>query len=754
MAIKRSIYADEIGRTGTTIYSGRLEEEFNLDIRNEKGFGQPGGPAGIYEEMRQSDATTQLLLLLSVLPVVSAEPTVTIHPDGDPAFAKQIHSWLFEEMQTNPATLLRWICDGYFGDGFALGEVRLGTSGGAWKPMDVGQRLAKSIYAWHLDADGRKLEEVEQWVQGDGVTDSHPRIPAEKILLWSNGGFGLNFQGVSLFRPCYAAWKIKQMLLRYIGVRGERAAIGVPILFYEPGAESEMDNFKQILRTWRSHEKSYILLNRQHVQPDGLVVKHCDSERLPLGEDIATLNQEILSAGAAAFFNLGMTATGARSVGEIHADFWQMAAAGHARVIADGFQPLINKLVDWNFGKPANGKYPYVELRGVKRINWGQVAQLLQTGLLTADSEMEQVARENFMLPSHRVSVPEAKPEAAEQEADNRGVGAHDHAERTWKMRAGGVVSWRELRPEELRYDWDAIRLRFDSAPREVQGLFEQDRDRWLAAHRQDFEDLIRAPQAARRAQVDAMFSTAEMRAMTKELRSLLQQVRIFGQRQAQKAARKDRLTPPAERQEQRTEAANVAEPGVGSQGALERLGQMLDRPITLACADVPDYEPTTFVSKHLGGREGVDKLLDNEAARLADIWRAALADSTAGAVQEAQAQVSMGVDAGQAVGALTNDLLALALDKPTKGAWGIIARAFNLGEDEFANMVGTGVFTKIKYSALLDERVCDECEAADMAPAVVIGSPEEADLPNVPNPDCDGNNGGCNMCRCVWTYF
>ena len=79
-----------------------------------------------------------------------------------------------------------------------------------------------------------------------------------------------------------------------------------------------------------------------------------------------------------------------------------------------------------------------------------------------------------------------------------------------------------------------------------------------------------------------------------------------------------------------------------------------------------------------------------------------------------------------------------------------LVSEAISIGRDAEARERAEEIRAAI-YSALLDERTCDECYNWD-GNEFQVGSPDYNAL-TPPNSNCASVNSGANKCRCIWVY-
>jgi len=177
-APKRSIGKGEIGATGTKIFSGIIDEEFNPNLRSLEAV-------KVYDRMRKSDAQVFASLQAVKLPLLSA--TWYIEPaKGDDINETEaqdqadfITKNLFKDLKWN-RQLKRILT--YLDFGFKYLEKVFGIDeDGKIVWIKWGDRQQNAHYAWENDSG--KKGALQQLPSCEG--DYNPFTPMEKLLVFS-----------------------------------------------------------------------------------------------------------------------------------------------------------------------------------------------------------------------------------------------------------------------------------------------------------------------------------------------------------------------------------------------------------------------------------------------------------------------------------------------------------------------------------------------------------------------------------------
>jgi len=427
---------DEIGGTGTAIYSGFIsDEEYNADLRGSLG-------RAIYDKMRRSDGQVKATLLACTLPIHAA--TWSVEPASDsPAdidIARELEWNLFEGMTITWQSYLSHVLL-MLPFGFSMFEKVWQVVDGKLYWRKLAPRLPRTLYKWELDAHGGLSGVVQQsWVNNQYVQVT---IPSDKLLVFTNEKEGSNFEGVSLLRAAYKHWYFKDLLYRIDGIAAERHAVGLPVFTYPPTANAEtkakLDEMGQMIQ---AHERMYLRLPEEiKFEMTGLTGSIRD-----VMPSIEHHDRMISRSVLAQFLNLGSGDVGSWALARDQSSFFLMALRAVTTNICDTMNRYaIPQWVDFNYGNV--DAYPRLTVSGLETRDTEKYAKsvtdLVMAGLLTPGRDLEDSLRAFLKLP--------ALPEEATQ------------AERHWH----GTEFVRELRSEEKLVALDEVESTLDKAQAE-----------------------------------------------------------------------------------------------------------------------------------------------------------------------------------------------------------------------------------------------------------------------------------------------
>ena len=246
------------GATGTKIFDGVIDEEYNRELSGQKGM-------DTYDKMRRSDAQVSAILLAMELPIRSAywyiDPAKDENDevaDFDKEVADFVQEALFEKLQDGFDNKLREILT-MLPFGFSVFEkVYTGDGERVWIDK-LGFRKQTTIMRW-MTKD--RFPGITQWVPTAGPTGEYERdIPGAKLLVFTYRKEGDNYQGISVLRSAYKNYYMKDRLYRFDAVKHERQGVGIPVIYIPSKATKEQKLLAaSIVRNIRATEQTGIVM--------------------------------------------------------------------------------------------------------------------------------------------------------------------------------------------------------------------------------------------------------------------------------------------------------------------------------------------------------------------------------------------------------------------------------------------------------------------------------------------------------------
>ena len=323
----------------------------NLNLINQLAYGQPGTRTwGEWETVIRTDPAVAASLDLVVAPLREAELTVLAGENAeDEKLAQTQADYLRDNLTLWLEPLWVEVCQqvvrGMLGYGFAIQEPVLDTreddrlpGGFGYYLKKLAQRLPASLEynAWAEKDD--ELVAVYQRGLKSGNWVTYQPLLAEKMLLWSWNREGNNYAGFSAFRPVWYLCKIREHLLKIIGIGHQREALGVPMAEMDPNAPltpRQRAKLRRVLENLVYHENAAIVL------PPGVKLTWFNAPGANKGHVLDTWRQlglAIMETLQAQQMALGTSNTGARAVGDVH----DAAKNGFVRGVKAAVEGVLN----------------------------------------------------------------------------------------------------------------------------------------------------------------------------------------------------------------------------------------------------------------------------------------------------------------------------------------------------------------------------------------------------------------------------
>lgn len=276
-----------------------------------------------------------------------------------------------------------------FGHSIFEQEARLDDKG-RLRLKRLGHRPARTISRFNVAKDGG-LESIEQMTT---LGASGP-IDVNRLVAYVYEREGGNWAGISLLRPAYKNWVLKDRLLRANTTTIIRNGLGIPV--YE-GAEGEEDlsaGLAQAKAVRAGEDAGAATPNGAKLRLMG--VEGTLPDAMP---SIRYHDEQIARAVLAHFLNLG-TQTGSWALGSTFADFFTLSLQALAQQVADvANQHVVEDIVDWNWGEtePAP-KLVFEDIGSRQQASAAAIKLLADAGILLPDRSLEEASRQMLGLP-------------------------------------------------------------------------------------------------------------------------------------------------------------------------------------------------------------------------------------------------------------------------------------------------------------------------------------------------------------------
>lgn len=400
----------EIGVHGTSIWSGYITEDYNVQFRDLT------TALKTYIKMLRSDATCQAVQLSMELPILALPFDIrpTFNSDEEKKRAAFIRQDLFVDMTIAFYDVLRQALS-MFWAGFSLFEkVWITDKQGNIHLKKIAQRLQNTVLRWIFDKQGG----CQGFIQSAPPIYKDTPIKIDKLLIFTHRKEGGNVEGVSIFRAAYRHWYYKDVAYRLQAIKAERNAVGVPAMKIPPNASAQ-DKAKaqEIVTHLRVDEEGGV------VYPEAWDLKLLGAggagEGFPYSELIKHHDLMITKAALATFLNLAGTSPGSFALSRELTNLFLVAANANLRYVKEVFDRyLIKPWYRYNWGETEHYPVLYskeLDVRDMESSARG-LALLVGSGLLAPDEQVVDWVRRTFYgLPALEET---AQPVALEVELD------------------------------------------------------------------------------------------------------------------------------------------------------------------------------------------------------------------------------------------------------------------------------------------------------------------------------------------------
>lgn len=404
----------ELGRTGTNIFSGMINEEYLGELSGTRAM-------KVYDEMRKSDATVKAALLAIQLPIRRAQWFITPGTDDDQGkeIAEFVDKALFQYQSITWDDILRQaLLSTAYGVMVFEKVFEIKTIGSkqvvCWKKF--APRLPKSIIAW-------QMENGDDGIQQQTIDGSNVSIPIEKLLIFVQEKEGDNWWGISALRAAYKAWYMKKNLEVIDAIAHERQGLGVPFVKLPPSAsDQDKTQATTILSNMRAHDGGYLL------EPDNMSVEFKDMHSGTTKDAARAIDyhdRQIVKAVLAQFLSLGSGPSGSYGLSQDHSTLFLQSIEAIANNICDVINKYaIEQLVNLNFDGVQ--EYPKLEYSGISRKDVEGLStayqRLMQSGGLKKNDADDGYLRKVLGLPDNETAPTETEDETVEETTADLGL--------------------------------------------------------------------------------------------------------------------------------------------------------------------------------------------------------------------------------------------------------------------------------------------------------------------------------------------
>ena len=399
---KEGVKVLNIGTSGIENYSGYIDEDYLDTIQYNR------TRAEIYDKMRRQDDTIARVKRVIENPVKAASWEFSIKEEfaqSDEAKKQQeLFNHIFMEDLSVPWQQKIHELITYVWYGFACFEktfkiVKAHPKHGPYIGLRSLTWLSpKTIERWNLDHSNEQLFSVSQYAYGDAnrVVD----IPAKFLVHYALDQEGQNFNGISILRPLYRNWTVKQKALERLAGGVEKYGIPIPIVKFPTDRVDEQEKQEAInaMKAYNSGNNNFLLV------PHGWELETTDGKFDPekIQSVINSQDKGMVFSILANFIELGKGG-GSFALSQDLSSFFLKSCESYTKTITDS----LNRTVVKDLSLYNTAKEPMVELkvRGISdRIGKELgilIKDLVGSGVITGDDELESSIRKRLGLPAH-----------------------------------------------------------------------------------------------------------------------------------------------------------------------------------------------------------------------------------------------------------------------------------------------------------------------------------------------------------------
>ena len=775
-----------IGIYGTKVFGGFLSEEYNLRLQGTRKWSE-------WEKMA-NDATINQNKSAVTLPIRNAKWDVERPNDSKVAQDMQTFSrqQLFKRPEQRWEGLLEQILDFTF-DGISWFEKIFTTDDFDGKQVvvwkEIAYRYPRTIFRYNNDEETEKLKSIEQMAEnaGTGLLETNT-IPVERLIIFTKSKYGADYEGKGYNRILYRQYKQKDLYEKALAIYIDRFAAGILNINTPSGTLSNddvRDKIEEMAKDIRSGEKAYIITE------EGMTIevlqggtKGGSTGTSPIIAAIRLQEDNMAKTVLAQFLNLGTTQSGSRALGDVGVNFFLLTVQAVADQVADELTLHLHELLAMNWDKATHGdSYPIVTVKGIQhkdiKIISDAFANFKNGGAIeTGDKETEQHIRNALEFPPLSDDAVELDNKVQQEKLKQKKQALKD-------MKAGIIPiepnqppdtgTGQRQNPPQIENDSEAVPDE-QNQPKQVVAI-ENDDDVRKFIH-ETLAPLSRntARQVAREAKSETLrrheeivlnFREIEQRIVDMQNRVGTKATNFFTTYEEKvvkgtSAGVDPRIIRPAglnkflnsiklelreTHKQGRTDYQREFDIVTGKQESVEFIETIDEKFIddTLKHNDYYKDEILKFVLPRnavIPNPKWLQDLIDEaEAIMLAEVRR--IQDNALAAQFRVNRE---GATGAQRLSIITESVGTLSIDGLTKAVKQTVNVAYGEGRKaQSAKKTSEGAVQQEIYSAVFDNMICSLCAPKDGL-VHVPGDP----LFTAPNPECLGNRGRSNGCRCI----
>ena len=354
-----SYYSHFQTATGGSRFGSRFSttEEYNPSLQGREGI-------AIYNQMRRSDGQCAAVLRDLKAPIEAAAWSITSEDDD---VADALSAMLgISRIGTRIAGRAPLDWSSFLGEMLTSLEFGFSIHEKSWRIDNeklVLDRLSfrpqSSVESWEVSKWGDFLGvmQVDPKTKGRVGEDKKVFLASEDLVLMNIDAEGSNFSGMSVLRPAYKHWFIKEALYRIDAIAIEKFGVGIPIARpmkiddhggFEISKESS-DEAEKIVREMRAGNSAHIVSDGSY---DFAFLDLGNNSRYEPYTAIEHHDNMISKSVAAQFLQYGMGTSGNQSlVEQIISLFFRVLQKICERIVDVVNRSIIEPWLSWNFGE-------------------------------------------------------------------------------------------------------------------------------------------------------------------------------------------------------------------------------------------------------------------------------------------------------------------------------------------------------------------------------------------------------------------
>ena len=354
--------------------------------------------ASVFYKMAISEPTVAACLYSINLPIVSA----TYYLDGGnqemrDVLTKALFQGMdrpFSEVIQQALTMLIF--------GHSVSEITTAKVGKYMLPVSIAPRAQNSLDGAKFYKNGQ-LKSVKQFTSLSGQVT----LPRETILYWVNQQVLGGWRGISLLRPAYKPYFLKDLFQRVSGIMHERWGAGIPMAHIDMlnPTEAVIAKVDKMMENLHANPRGYI-------RTEGKVeVSTLEGPARTLPDTLAYIRdcgEEIIRAMLCIHLILGGgRSAGSRALGTVFVDAFLQAIQSWVALVLDEINiSLIRRTVDDNWGVRPLRNYPVLKARNLHNTALRQLAFLAQSHTFDIGQSVNDFITETLGMESVEYTAP------------------------------------------------------------------------------------------------------------------------------------------------------------------------------------------------------------------------------------------------------------------------------------------------------------------------------------------------------------